>query len=140
VTDVKASHDKQLGKLREQFEDGLVDLATRCDARLAKLDLDLELQRRVEVHEVEERKNQHINDLIKNHKKAFGQMKAYYNDITSGNLQLIKSLQKQISELKSRAVNNKKIMLDYVQENQVQLLFYSFARIHTHIYNLSHQI
>ncbi len=42
--------------------------------------------------EIEKRKNQHINDLIKNHNKAFHQMKCYYNDITSGNLQLIKSL------------------------------------------------
>ena len=54
---------------------------------------------------------------MKNHKKAFGQMKAYYNDITGGNLQVIKDLQKRI-ELKENAVDNKKKLLDYVQENQ----------------------
>ncbi len=118
VSEVKASHEKQLVKLREQFIDGLTELESRCEARLKALEQDLELRRRVEVHEVEERKNQHINDLIKNHKKAFGQMKNYYNDITSGNLQLIKNLQKQIAELKARATNNKKLLLDYVQENQ----------------------
>jgi len=118
VAEVKAYQEKQLVKLREQFEDGLSDLINRCESRLSKLELDLELRRRVEVHEVEERKNQHINDLVKNHKKAFGQMKSYYNDITSGNLQLIKSLQKQIEELKARSVSNKKMLLDYVQENE----------------------
>jgi len=61
-------------------------------------------------------------------------MKAYYNDITSGNLHLIRSLQKQISELKSRAINNKKIMLDYVQENQVLFLY---THPHTHEYPLT---
>ena len=45
-------------------------------------------------------------------------MKVYYNEITSGNLQLIKSLQKQVEELKSRAVTNKNMYLDYVQQNQ----------------------
>lgn len=45
-------------------------------------------------------------------------MKAYYNDITGGNLQVIKDLQKKIAELKERAINNKKMLLDYVQENQ----------------------
>jgi len=96
----------------------LMELTTRCEARLRQLEIDLELRRRVEVHEVEERKNQHINDLVKNHKKAFGQMKSYYNDITGGNLQLIKSLQKQIVEIKERAINNKRMLLDFVQENQ----------------------
>ena len=79
---------------------------------------DLELRRRVEVHEVEERKNQHINDLVRNHKKAFGNMKAYYNDITSGNLSLITSLQKKVAEFKVQASNNRKMLLDYELQNQ----------------------
>lgn len=74
---------------------GAHELTLRCEGRLKNLEVDLELRRRVQVHEVEERKNQHINDLVKNHQKAFGQMKNYYNDITRGNLQLIKSLQQQ---------------------------------------------
>eukprot|EP01041_Mallomonas_annulata_P001513 gene1513-2913_t len=118
VSEIRQQHEKQLVKLRQQFDDGLSELGSRCENRLRQLELDLELRRRVEVHEVEERKNQHINDLIKNHKKAFGQMKAYYNDITSGNLQLIRDLQKQVEELKARALNNKRMLLDYTQENQ----------------------
>ena len=82
VAEIRQQHEKQLAKLRQQFDDGLNELSSRCESRLRQLELDLELRRRVEVHEVEERKNQHINDLISNHKKAFAQMKAYYNDIT----------------------------------------------------------
>lgn len=118
VAEIRQQHDKQLAKLRQQFDDGLNELCTRCESRLRQLELDLELRRRVEVHEVEERKNQHINDLIKNHKKAFGQMKAYYNEITGGNLLLIKNLQKQVEELKTKASNNKKMLLDYGQLNE----------------------
>lgn len=43
---------------------------------------------KVDIHEIEERKNLHINDLMRNHEKAFGQMKAYYNDITNDNLKV----------------------------------------------------
>ena len=118
VAEVRQQHEKQLIKLRQQFQDGLEELQSRCESRLQQLEKDLELRRRVEVHEVEERKNQHINDLVRNHKKAFGQMKAYYNDITGGNLKLIKSLQKQVLELKDRSISNKKLLLEYVQENQ----------------------
>jgi chromosome segregation ATPase len=118
IAEMRQQLDKQLVKMRQQFEEGLSELTIRCENRLEQLEKDLELRRRVEIHEVEERKNLHINDLIKNHRKAFAQMKSYYNDVTSGNLQLIKSLQKQVEELKARASNNKKMLLDFMQENQ----------------------
>lgn len=118
VGEVRNQHDKQLVKLRQQFDDGMTELTSRCDGRLKQLENDLELRRKVETHEVEERKNQHINDLIKNHKKAFTQMKSYYNEITSSNLKLIKNLQKQVEELKERANSNKKLLYEYTLENQ----------------------
>ena len=118
VAEVRQQHEKQLAKLRQQFEDGMNELTNRCEQRLKQLEADLELRRKVEIHEVEERKNQHINDLIKNHKRAFTQMKNYYNEITSGNLKLIKNLQKQVEELKERAAQNKKLLYEYVLENQ----------------------
>jgi hypothetical protein len=53
---------------------------------------------------------------VKNHDKAYAQMKEYYNDITRGNLKLIKDLQKKVEELKERAVNNKRLLLEYKEE------------------------
>jgi ribulose 1,5-bisphosphate carboxylase large subunit-like protein len=53
---------------------------------------DLELRRKQEIHEIEERKNTHINELMKKHEKAFAEIKNYYNDITHNNLDLIKTL------------------------------------------------
>lgn len=47
---------------------------------------------RMEISEVEERKNSHISDLVKHHEKAFNEMKNYYNDITLNNLALISAL------------------------------------------------
>jgi hypothetical protein len=46
--------------------------------------------------QVEERKNYHINELMKKHEKAFGEIKNYYNDITHNNLDLIKSLKEEV--------------------------------------------
>ena len=53
---------------------------------------ELELRRKTEIHEIEERKNSQINSLMKNHEKAFSDIKNYYNDITLNNLALINSL------------------------------------------------
>jgi mRNA-degrading endonuclease HigB of HigAB toxin-antitoxin module len=118
IAEVRQRHEKELTKFEQQFQDGLTELTSRCEGRLQQLQMDLELRRRVEIHEVEERKNQHINDLVKNHDKAYAQMKEYYNDITRGNLKLIKDLQKKVEELKERAVNNKRLLTEYKEENQ----------------------
>jgi hypothetical protein len=103
--------------MRQQFEDGLNEFKADCDARVQQLKEALELRRKVDIHEVEERKNQHINELVANHQTAFNQMKSYYNDITTSNLQLIRSLQQQIENLKAKAASNKQRLLDYTQEN-----------------------
>jgi len=53
---------------------------------------ELDLRRKTELHEVEERKNAQINTLMRNHEKAFSDIKNYYNDITLNNLALINTL------------------------------------------------
>ena len=117
IKDVKQQNAKNLGKMREGFEEQLDELDKRCQGRLEQLDADLELRRKVHIHEIEERKNLHINDLMRNHEKAFGQMKSYYNDITNDNLKLIKSLKDEVAEMKKKAVANQKLMHDISQEN-----------------------
>lgn len=46
----------------------------------------------MEMSEVEERKNNQINELTQHHERAFNELKNYYNDITLNNLALISSL------------------------------------------------
>merc|ERR1711879_332689 len=83
-----------------------------------ELKLDLELRRKVEIHEIEERKNQHINELLFNHQGAFDEIKAYYNDITRDNLQLIKNLRREIKDMRDKEKRNQKNMQVLTQENQ----------------------
>ena len=116
IKQVKQQHAKNLLKMREGFEGQLGELSDRCGKRLEQLAADLELRRKVHIHEIEERKNLHINDLMRNHEKAFGQMKSYYNDITNDNLKLIKSLKDEVAEMKKKAVANQKLMHDISQE------------------------
>ncbi|CAN0111907.1 unnamed protein product [Ectocarpus sp. 12 AP-2014] len=138
IAQVKKAHGKTLTKMREGFEVSLSELRARCDARLASLEDDLELRRKVDIHEIEERKNLHINDLMKNHEKAFGQMKAYYNDITNDNLKLIRSLKDELVEMKKKAVANQKLMLDISHENKrlsepLTVALTDVAELHAHL-------
>lgn len=53
---------------------------------------ELDLRRKTEIHEVEERKNAQINELTRNHEKAFSDIKNYYNDVMLNSLALINTL------------------------------------------------
>ena len=121
ITEWKQKHAKNLGKLREEFNHNIELLEGKYKDKLAALKRDLELRRKVEVHEIEERKNLHINDLMRNHEAAFGQIKDYYNDITHDNLTLIKKLQNEVKDMKQKRQTNQKLMADIAQENK-QLL------------------
>merc|ERR1712028_289087 len=118
IKQLKAAYDKNVRKVREEFERGLEGLNSRQGERLQQSKEDLELRRKVDIHEIEERKNLHINDLMKNHEKAFGQIKNYYNDITHDNLKLIRSLQDEVKDMKKKAAANQKLMHDISQENK----------------------
>jgi len=96
---IKDANGRKLEESKEKYEDQLKNLRK-----------DLELKQKVEIHEIEERKNQHINDLMRNHDEAFSGLKNFYNDITSENLNLIRAQKAEITKIEElRAANIKKI-------------------------------
>jgi len=115
---LRQGFSKSLAKLRQNFEDNHRELERQYENQVEQLKVDLELCRKVEIHEIEERKNQHINELLFNHQTAFDEIKSYYNDITHDNLQLIKSLKDEINEMKEKEKKNQKRMAQLTQENR----------------------
>lgn len=78
--------------MMKKFESEAVELEQKYEQKLTSQYESLILKHRMEMTEVEERKNAQIANLIKNHENAFTEMKNYYNDITLNNLSLIKSM------------------------------------------------
>merc|ERR1719265_2480527 len=109
---------KSLGKVRKTFEQNHEALVSQYENQVEQLKIDLELRRKVEIHEIEERKNQHINELLFNHQEAFDEIKTYYNDITHDNLQLIRELKDEIHDMREREKKNQKRMALLTQENK----------------------
>nr|PIM04920.1 growth arrest-specific protein 8 [Toxoplasma gondii COUG] len=117
VANLQNAFEQHLTKLGERFMRSFEELKNKYKQQFEEARQTLELREKVEVHEVEERKNLHINELMAGHRSAFEQIKAYYNDITHDNLQLIKELRKDIAEMKARAKITRKQMQDTQQEN-----------------------
>ncbi|KAM9227884.1 dynein regulatory complex subunit 4 [Leptosomus discolor] len=79
---------------------------------------ELDLRRKSEIHEVEERKNSQINELMRNHEAAFSDIKSYYDDITLQNLALISLLKEQVEEMKKRENHLEKEKADALQQSK----------------------
>ena len=110
--------DRSLGKMKAEFRATLDSLIAKYEARLKSLQEDLNLRHRVEVHEVEERKNLHLNQLVRAHEEAFAEIKTYYNNITRANLELITTLKAQITEANEKQAANQKMMVEIAEENK----------------------
>ena len=102
--------EKDLDGALNDLENGLnltrLQLISNYEKKLGELKEELELRMKVEIHEIEERKNQHINDLMKNHEDAFREMKEYYNDITKENIELIRMHKEKLMDIKDQIENN----------------------------------
>lgn len=66
---------------------------------------------------MEERKNLHINQLMRAHDEAFAEMKRYYNGITRSNLELLNQLRTQIAEAREKVTANQKLMRAIADHN-----------------------
>lgn len=117
VAAMKTAQEKNIMKLRQEFAANLDSLRSKYELRMKHLRDDLRLRHKVEVHEVEERKNLHINQLMRAHEEAFAEMKRYYNDITKANLQLIAQLRAQIAEANDKVAANQRLMREIAEQN-----------------------
>jgi dynein regulatory complex subunit 4 len=119
IAKLKDVGEKEIRKLREEFDKGHDELHMKYDKRLTEMRDELELRRKMEMHEIEERKNRHINDLMKNHERAFTEMRNYYNSITRENLELIKYLKDELTELKARSADNERTIEEVTRKNEM---------------------
>ncbi|NXU59834.1 DRC4 protein, partial [Turnix velox] len=94
------------------------EMEAKYSRKMQALRDELDLRRKTEVSEMEERKNSHINELMKNHEKAFNDIKNYYNDITVKNLALISMLKDQIEEMKKKENRLEKEKADVLLQNK----------------------
>jgi len=104
--------------LKDEYDKKIQATEDKYEETLKKLRAELELKLKVEIHEIEERKNQHLNELIRNHEAAFSELKSYYNDITLENLSLIKTQKGRIEELQGNVIVNNKLITEIKAKNK----------------------
>ena len=110
--------DIEISEINKALDLKKKSLIVQYEEKLDRLKKELELRQKVEVHEIEERKNQHINDLMTNHEKAFRDMKDFYTDITRENLHLIKIHKEKHEEIEMQIYQNQKMVEEIENKNK----------------------
>ena len=118
IKNLKKQHSENITTLRSDSERHGKELQAKYEKKMGVLREELELRRKTEIHEIEERKNGQINTLMKNHEKAFSDIKNYYNDITLNNLALINGLKGTVEEMKRKEERSEKMMSEILAENK----------------------
>ncbi|XP_076295227.1 growth arrest specific protein 8 isoform X2 [Lasioglossum baleicum] len=115
---LKLQNAEEIDKITKQFETEAAEIEQKYEQKLANQYESLTLKHRMEITEVEERKNIQINNLIKNHETAFSEMKTYFNDINLNNLSLIKSMKDQMEVMRNNEERMKKQVRELTAENK----------------------
>ncbi|CAE7688377.1 DRC4, partial [Symbiodinium sp. KB8] len=118
VEDLTSRHEKALSLAKRDLATQLDGLRTQYETRLSSVRSELRLRHKVEAHEVEERRNQHIRDLMANHARDFGKVKDFFNGITDDNLRTIRELKGRIAGLQEKQVASQALMVDISEENK----------------------
>ncbi|KAJ7424210.1 Growth arrest-specific protein 8 [Willisornis vidua] len=111
-------HEEEMARLRSDFETQAKEMDAKYNRKMEALREEMDLRRKTEIHELEERKNNQISELMVKHEGAFGDIKNYYNDITAKNMSLINLLKEQVEEMKKREIILEKEKSDVVQQNK----------------------
>ncbi|KAG7190574.1 hypothetical protein KM043_006666 [Ampulex compressa] len=115
---LKLHNAEEMSNIMKQFESEAIEMEQKYEQKLSSQYESLTLKHRMEIAEVEERKNLQITNLIKNHETAFAEIKDYYNDITLNNLSLIKSMKEQMEVMKNNEERMKKQVRELTAENK----------------------
>lgn len=118
IKELQIGYDKKVTSLRDDLQRTAQEMHRKYERKMEVLRDELELRRKVEIKEIEERKNAQIHTLMQNHEKAFGDIKNYYNDITLNNMALINSLKEQVEEMKTKGDRDEKLMAEIKAENK----------------------
>lgn len=115
---VKLEHAEELTKARVDFESRIKEIDETYEKETEDMRSYLTLKYEMEISMLEERKNQHISEMTKNHETAFNEMRSYYNDIVLNNLALISCLKDQMEVLRKNNEKMNKQVADLIVENK----------------------
>jgi hypothetical protein len=105
---LKVEHDKRTTMQRQEFERLASELKKKYALKMDKQRAEMEEERMRIIKALEDRKDDMIKSRTSEHAQKYTQIKTYYSDIIATNLDFIKQLRIDISDLQQKEENERK--------------------------------
>jgi len=115
---LKLEQDQKILELRQEFDRKARDMQQKYELRMKTIREDMEKHRRKQIQQIEDAKNTQIQEVMNKNQKDFVEIKVYYQEITVSNLDSIKRLKEEHSEIKKTENDDAKKMFDLEQRNK----------------------
>ncbi|EKG07788.1 hypothetical protein TCSYLVIO_001083 [Trypanosoma cruzi] len=112
------SHDQEIAEQQLAFERKNKEMHLIYEKKMKDLRDEMDQRRREEIGLIEKRKGDHIAELRETHERTFREMKEYYSEITSNNLETIRTLKDEVYARKRTEAHNERAMMDVAQRNK----------------------
>ncbi|KPI85174.1 trypanin-like protein [Leptomonas seymouri] len=111
-------HDKDIAEQQSQFEREIKEMHLKYEQLLKSSREEMDETRKEEIGRIEECKEQHIAELRETHERTFKEIKDYFSEITSNNLETIRTLKDEVYARKRTETHNEKVMYEVAQRNK----------------------
>ncbi|KAG5467295.1 hypothetical protein CUR178_00937 [Leishmania enriettii] len=110
--------DKEIAEQQSQFEREIKEMHLKYEHLLRTVREEMDESRKEELSRIEERKEKHIAELKETHERTFKEMKDYFSEITSNNLETIRTLKDEVYARKRTETHNERAMYEVAQRNK----------------------
>ncbi|KAG5492048.1 hypothetical protein GH5_00952 [Leishmania sp. Ghana 2012 LV757] len=110
--------DKEIAEQQSQFEREIKEMHLKYEHLLRTVREEMDESRKEELSRIEERKEKHIAELKETHERTFKEMKDYFSEITSNNLETIRTLKDEVYARKRTETHNERAMCEVAQRNK----------------------
>ena len=118
MTRTREEESRQITEQLRDFERSMKELHLKYERKIKTLREDMETRRKEDIAAIERRKEDHIDELRSLHAQAFREIRDYYTDITSSNIETIKTLKEEVYSRKKTEAANEKTMFEIAQTNK----------------------
>ncbi|KPA86101.1 trypanin-like protein [Leptomonas pyrrhocoris] len=115
---LSTQQDKEIAEQQAQFEREMKEMHLKYEQLLKSAREEMDEARKEEIGRIEERKEQHIAELKETHERTFKEIKDYFSEITSNNLETIRTLKDEVYARKRTETHNEKAMYEVAQRNK----------------------
>ena len=118
MNDYKKEQEFKIMQLRQNYCQKISNMKNEVQEKMRQLRVECIEKRKLRIKRIENIKNNDILQLMSKHKQSLVDIKNYYSDITHANLDLIKSLKGEVSEMQKKEKNKETSMLEMASMNR----------------------